>query len=220
LTRENATLKSTVGSLTQRLDQLERLQTRSDAQGGLTREEEAQYREAAAALKRIFAADPELAALFEARKHLPSLAQGYQSVQQLTQAQARAQQSQARNHIEQLVKTAGIEVDKKHLPHVVRLVAGAAMGLPEGNERYDRGDLSVLDEAFTEVKEFIEAFRKGGTAQVVQTKDKLKKMPPAPRGGPAGTEAPKPIEPGQERAALADMHKRGLALLRERLTDK
>jgi hypothetical protein len=221
LTSQNRSLKEQVAQMSQRVNQLERLSSRADSQGGLTQEEQAQYRDAATALKRIFAADPELAQLFEARKHLPQLAQGYQSLQQLSRAQAQAAQSQARTHIERLAAKEGLPTDKKYLTHLTRLVAGEAMNLQDGNERYDRGDLSVLDEAFESVKgTFISLMRKEAAATTTQTKNKLKTMPPAPRGGAAGPEAPKAPEPGQERAFVSDMHKRGLALLRERLTEK
>lgn len=218
LIEENRGLKATVGSLNQRLGQLESLSARAQAQGGMTQEEAAQYREAATALKKIIQNDPELAQLLQLREHLPQLRQGYESVQQLGRAQAQAQMTSARNHIRDMAAKEGLPTDQKYLTHLVRLVAAEAMQLPDGNERYDRGDMSVLEEAFASIKgSFLGTLRREATAGVAQTKDKLKKMPPAPRGGAAGPEAPKAPAAGEERKFTSDMHKRGLALLRERL---
>lgn len=216
LTRENATLKSTVAQLNQRLSSLE---SRSDDQGGLTPEQTEEYRQAASALKRIFAADPELKALFEARKHLPSLAQGYQSVQQLSRQQAQAQAATAKNVIKELAAKEGLPTDAKYLTRLTRLVASEAMDLTDGNERYDRGDFSVLEEAFAQVKDtFIGQMLKEAAAATTATKTKTKQLPPAPRGGTAGEPAPAKIEEGKEREFMQGLHKRGLAMLREKIS--
>lgn len=197
-------------------DRIAALETKPAA--AVTPNEEREYAEAAQAIKRIFERDPDLKAFYESRNRLPQLEEGYANVGQM-QAQARSQQAQtARTHIGQLVKDAGIDVPAAKMQHVVRLVAGAAMQLPNGNVRYDSGDLSVLDEAFEEVKGFIEDLRKGTTATVAQTKAKTKNLPPAPRGGPAGPAAPEGIKPGEERAFQTNLHKKGLALLKERLS--
>lgn len=217
LVGENRTLKETVGQLSQRIEQLEALQQQAATQGGLTVDEQRQYAEAATALKRIFALDPELRSLLEARQYLPQLAEGYESVQRLSQAQAQAQRESARSHIAQLATKEGFPTDKKWLSHLTRLVAGAAMSIPDGNARYERGDFSVLDEAFNEVKEqFFALMRREAAGVVQQTKDKTKKLPPAPRGSAPGAPAPVQLEPGKEREFMRDLHRRGLALLKER----
>ena len=173
-------------------------------------------REAAVALKRVFAADPELKAFFDARMTIPGLTRGYQ---QLTEAQQHGQRESARSYIGTLAKEAGLPDDSKWVGHLTRLVAGHAMGIENGNERFERGDFSVLKEAFEAVKaDFLGTLSKAGTANVAQAKGKLSKLPPAPRGSAAGPEASKPIEPGKEREFTRDLHKRGLALLKERLT--
>jgi hypothetical protein len=215
LTTQNRELRSTVSQLSNRLNQLERT---AQQHGGATAGEQREYAEAAAALKRVIAADPELAELMELRNLRPQLAQSHQGVQHLQAQAARAQMQSARSHIERLVQGAGINVDRTKMGHVIRLVAGAAMNLPDGNERYERGDLSVLDEAFADVKAFIDVLRKDGTAVTAQTKTKTKQLPPAPgRGGAAGPAAPQAPKPGEERAFVSDLHKKGLAMLRERL---
>ena len=218
LISENRDLKTAQQQLTQRLAQLEQLQSAAN-QGSLNADEQRQYAEAATALKRIFAADPELKAFFESRNYLPQLAQGYQSIQHLSRAQGQAQLETSRAHIARLATKEGLPTDTKWLSHLNRLVAGAAMGLENGNERYERGDLSVLDEAFQSVKgDFLTLLRQSAATQTAQTKGKLKTMPPAPRGSAAGLEAPKPIEEGKEREFVQGLHKRGLAMLKERLT--
>lgn len=216
LVTENRTMKGTIQELQTRLTQLESTAT---ATGTLTAEERQQYTEAATALKRIFAMDPDLKMLLESRDYLPRLAEGYQSVQQLTAAQARNQQTAAKSHIARLAQEEGLPTDPKWVAHLVRLVAGAAMGLPDGDQRYDQGDLSVLDEAFTAVKgDFITALRQAGAASLTQSKGKVKTLPPAPRGTSAGEPAPLKVEPGKAREFARGMHQRGLSLLKERLS--
>ena len=216
---ENRTLKEQHGQLSTRLQQLESLQRQATTAGGLTAEEQRQYQEAAVALKRVFASDPELKALLGMTNYLPTLAQGYQGVQSLTAASQRAQMESSRQHIAQLAANEGLPTDKKWLTHLTRLVAGAAMQIEQGNERYDAGDLSVLDEAFNSVKaDFFTLIRQAQAQQTAQTKNKLKNLPPAPRGTPAGEPAPaKPVE-GKEREFLKSLHQKGRDMIREAVT--
>ena len=216
LTTENRTLKESITALNTRLAQIEQ---RSAQPGTLSAEERQQYAEAASALKRIFEADPELKQFFGARQYLPQLAEGYRGVQQLTEAQSRAHQNTARSHISQLAAKDGFPSDSKWTAHLVRLVAGAALGMPEGNQRYDSGDLSILDEAYASVKgDFLASLRKEASAQITGTKGKLKTLPPAPAGGAAGPEAPAKPVPGKEREFIQGLHKRGLQMLKEHTT--
>lgn len=207
-----------IGQLNQRLQQLE---ARGSApQGQLTQAEQQEYATAVAALERIFASNPRFKRLLDLSDRFPQIEQATTGVRNLTAAQSRAHLSQGQGHISNLVKEAGFNVSKEQMQHVVRMVAGAAMQLPNGNQRYDAGDFSVLDEAFAEVKGFIDGFQKGGNANVAQTKIKTRNLPPAPRGSTAGPEAPKPIEPGKERQFQASLHKKGLAMLRARLAEE
>jgi hypothetical protein len=216
ITSQNRELRSTVAQLQSRLNAIEQ---RAQSQGGATPQQQQEYADAAAALRKVMAADPELAELLQLRQRIPQLAQGVQGVQHLQAQAARAQQAQARSHIESLVKEAGIALDKKALPHVIRLVAGAAMQLPDGNERYERGDFSVLSEAFADVKSFIEALRQPANVATAQTKNKLKTLPTPNRGGSAaGPAAPDAPKPGEERAFTQSLHKRGLDMLRSKLS--
>jgi len=184
---QNRELRSTVQQLTNRLNQIE---ANAQQRGGATNAEQQQYTEIAAALKKVFAADPELASLLKLREQAPAFEQATEGVNQLRQQQARANLSAAQTHIAGLVKGAGLEVSKEHMPHIAAMIARAAMSLPDGNERYMAGDHSVLTEAFDQIKPFLEALRKPATATTAQVKAKVKQLPQRPAGGNAGQPAP------------------------------
>lgn len=215
LTTQNRELKGHVAQLTQRLQTLEAAQQKVASGQSLNTEEQRQLSEAASALKKIFAADPELRALFEARLHLPRLSQGFQ---QLTEAQQSSQRESARSHIASLASKEGLPAESKWLAHLTRLVAGAAMSLENGNERFERGDFSVLDEAFEQVKtDFVATLRAAGASATNQAKLKTKGLPPAPRGGQVGQPAPEKPVPGKEREFAAGLHSKALTMLKESL---
>lgn len=206
---QNRELRATVAQLQ---GQIAQIQQRVNSQGGATQQDQSEYREAAAALKRVIAADPELAELLEIRKQFPQAAQG---MQQLQQQAARAHQAQARSHMESLIKGANLNVPAEQMPMVVGLIAQAAMRIPGGNDRYVAGDMRVLNEAFEQVKGFLEGFRKPAEVATAQTKNKLRSLPTPPRTGtPAGQPAPEKPQPGQERDFMRKLHQKGAEVLK------
>ena len=215
VTRENRELKQAVGTLTQRLQTLEQ---RSQQQpNGLTPEQQTQYRDAAQALRAVMQADPELARLIEAAKQFPQMQQGYQSLGQLQQAQQVAQQQQATTHVRGLAEKAGLPTDQKFVQHLVRMTAIEAKSLDDADGRFDRGDFSVLDEAFAIVKDqVLGGFSRQATQTLRDTKQKTQNLPPAPRGGFATPDAPKKPIPGKEREYEQELHKGAMDFLAAR----
>lgn len=199
LTSSNKSLKDTVGQLQRTIGELQRAQAQARSGDGQTDDERRQFGDAAVALRKVLAADPELARLLEISKQFPQVAQGVEGVQQLQQAAAKAHNTQARSHIRDLATNAGLKVDDTSLRHINRLVAGEAMGLENGQARYGEGDFTVLDEAFTSVLPFLEGLRREAGVTTAATKGKVKGLPPAPRGGVAGSAAPPKLEKGKER---------------------
>jgi len=211
LTGENRALKNTVSQLTQRLDQLE---ARGEQRGGSTPDEQRQMQEIAAALKKVFMADPDLKSLYDLRSKAGTFEQASSGVQQLQQQQARANLQSALTHISGLAKSAGLEVSKEHLPHVAAMIARAAMELPDGDERYRAGDHTVLSEAFDSIKPFLEALRKPATVNTAQVKAKVNQLPKRPTGGNAGQPAPESLKPGDDpRKFEASIHAKARAML-------
>lgn len=212
LTAENRDLKQAVTTLTQ---QMRASEQRSQQQpGGLTPDQQAQYRDAAQALRLVMQADPELAALLAGARQLPQLQQGFQSLGQIQAAQTQQQQHQAKTYIHGLADAAGLPKDKAFLERIVRLTALEAAGMPDGEQRFGQGDLTVLDEAFAAVKDQFFGLLQRNTQQSVQaTKSKTQGLPPAPRGGFAGPDATKKPEPGKEREYEASLHRRALDML-------
>jgi hypothetical protein len=207
LTTANREMKAQIAALTQRMQQ-----TQQQGQP-MAPEEAQQYQQAAAALKRLIGNDPELRGIFDLLKQAPQFQQRFQGIDAMQAQAARAHTNAARSAIKELAAADGLPTDDASLRHIVRLVAGEAMSLEQGNERYSSGDLSVLEEAFTAIKPWLSAMRKPAEATVAQTKNKTKGLPPAPRGGVAGQPAPAKLEPGKERAYEADMHSRARKML-------
>jgi len=192
----------------QQIAQLMQAQQRSQQQGQPMAPEEAQqYQQAAAALKRLISQDPELAGILRLAKEAPQYQQRAQAMDQMQAAQARAHTTSARSAIKELAAADGLPTDDASMRHIVRLVAGEAMSLEQGNERYSSGDLSVLEEAFNAIKPWLSAMRKPAEASVAQTKNKMKQLPPPARGGVAGQPAPAKLVPGKEREFEANLHK-------------
>jgi len=201
LTTSNRELKQQIAQLTQRMQH-----TQQQGQP-MAPEEAQQYQQAAAALKRLIAQDPELAGILRLAKDAPQYQQRFQGIDAMQAQAARAHTTSARSAIKELASADGLPTDDASMRHIVRLVAGEAMSLEQGNERYSSGDLSVLEEAFNAIKPWLSAMRKPAEASVAQTKNKMKQLPPPARGGVAGQPAPAKLVPGKEREFEANLHK-------------
>jgi len=164
-------------------------------------------------LKKLMARDPELAAALGLAKQLPQFQQRFQGMDQLQAQAARAHTHAAKSAIKELAATAGLKTDDESMDILVPMVAGAAARMPDGNERYSNGDLSVFSEAFNKIKPWLENLRKPADAAVAQTKFKTKTLPPAPRGSAAGSPAPVKATAENAREVEADMHRRAKDML-------
>lgn len=178
-----------------------------------------EYVQAAEALLRIMEANPKLKQLLGLADAAPQLVQGYQGVQELTQAQARSLVQSGRSQIAQLAETAGLPSGEDHLNMVEELVTAVIRRTPGAEEKFRQGDLSVVSAAFKQVQEtFLNSLTRHTTAGVAQTKANVKNLPPAPRGGGLpGPKIPAKPQPGQERKFVADLHEAANALLQERM---
>lgn len=210
---ENRTLKSTVAEMQRSIGEMQRLQQQAQSGAGLSQDEQKQYSEAAQALKKILAADPELKEMFESRSKISKLEQGYQGVQRLSQAHQQSVARAGRAQIEQMVKDADLPSDKTAMEHIEALVANRIGTNPELLARFNDGDLSAISEAFDAVKGFLGSLRRDSAATVLTAKTKTRQLPPAPRGGAAGAEAPPKLVEGKEREYERGIHQRGAALL-------
>jgi hypothetical protein len=197
--------RALVSQLQQKIAAFERSQ---QAQPGSQQTYSPEELQAINALKRLLAGDPELKAVLDLAKKSPQFEQRFQGMDQFQAQAARAHTSAARSHIKELAAAENLPTDDASLRHIVRLVAGEAMQLDNGNERYASGDMSVLEEAFQSIKPWLSGLRKPAEQTVAQTKNKLKQLPPPMRGSTAGEPAPKKLEQGKEREFEADMHKR------------
>lgn len=198
-----------------RLQQIEQLQQKAQTQGQLSSQDQAEYKAAAEALRKVFAADPQLASLLKLAEQSGALEQTMQGVSQLTKAQEQRQVSAGMAHVKQLVEKAGMAFKTPQaFQHVARMVAQEAMQLENGAERFDAGDLSVLDEAWKNVQEtvFGGVARQAGN-QFLKTKQATAGLPPSPRGGFAGHPAPLKLEAGKEREYVSRLHKMAAGMI-------
>lgn len=199
---ENRSLKGELGQLKQALDELKR----TASQPARSVEDREQRSAAIKALKELMAEDPELAELMAIRKEFPSIKQGVQGVGEVARAQQDMQLRTARSHIEQLAKDAGLPSDPKFTKYVSQMVALATKDIDGGESRFERGDLSVLDEAFKNIEGFLSQVKRDAATTTLQTKAKTKQLPPVPRGGAPGQDALPKLKPGEERAYREQLH--------------
>lgn len=191
--RQFEELRSGVGQRDQTIAQLQRqVQELQRTASGPARsaEESFQRQQAQQALEDLVKDHPTLAPLIQLAKVAPQLVQGYQGVSEVARAQQDMQIRAARSHIADLAKTAGLVTDDKSLKYITRMVAMAAGELENGSDRFEQGDLSVLDEAWKEIEGFLGQFKRTATATVLDAKNKTAKLPPRPTGGGPAEDAP------------------------------
>jgi len=186
-------------------------QRASSGEQPLTQEEQ----NAISVLEKLIGRSPKLAAMLKMAEQAPQFQTKLQGFEQSEARAARAQTMAARGSIKDMATEYGLPTDDASLKHIVRLVAGAAMEMPEGNERYASGDLDILREAFEQVKPWLAAMRKPAEQATATTKTKTKGLPPRPGAGAApGPAAPMERKKGEDdRAFETRMH----ATARDRL---
>jgi hypothetical protein len=164
-------------------------------------------------LKRLMARDPDLAAALGVAKQLPQFQQRFQGIDQIQAQAARAHVSAAKATVKELAANAGFKTDDASMNVLLPAVVAAAQRLENGNERYGQGDFSVFEEALNSIKPWFDELRKPAEQTVAQTKNKVRNLPPAPRGGAPGAPAPAKLVPGKEREFESGMHKRAKDML-------
>ena len=205
---QNGQLSQQVQQLTQAVQQMQQQAPR----GGQPPSEE--YTKAADALLKIMEVNPRLKALLGLSDAAPQLIKGYQGVQDLTQAQSTALLRSGRQEISSLAAKANLATDDDSVDLMEEMVAGVIRRTPGAEERFRQGDLSTVGDAFKKIQDgFIANLRRPAAASVLQTKDKVRGLPPAPRGGLPGGSAPAKLEPGKERAFEQSLHQKAMDML-------
>lgn len=189
---ENRSLKGELATLKQTVEGLQR----TASQPARTEEQRQARSEAIKALKELMSEDEELAELLSIRKEFPQLKQGYQGVGQIAKAQQDAATRQGRAQITSLAEKAGLSTDPKYVGRIERLIAAEIYEDKDALERYQGGDLSVIEEKFKAVNdEFFGQTRRQAQTTVLDTKNKTRQLPPVSRGGAPGADAPPTLKP-------------------------
>ena len=215
LMRERAELRTSNTQLTGQVQQLtqavQQMQQNAPRQGTPPNEE---YVKAADALLKIMEVNPKLKALLGLADAAPQLFKGYQGVQDLTQAQTQALLRSGRTEISSLATKAGLPASDEDIDHLEEMVAGVIRRTPGAEERFRQGDLSVVNDAFKKITDgFVANLRRPAAAQLADTKNKVQRLPPAPRGGLPGGAAPPKLEAGKERQYEQSLHQKAMDML-------
>jgi hypothetical protein len=203
---QNQQLRQTVAQMQGRLQQMESLSQKAQTQGGLSAEDTRTYQEAATALKQIFSADPELKTLLEMMKNGQQLMGTQQTVQSLQQAQLRQMEQHGVQRILSAADTENLPKDDNFRRVLVKTVEALALTIPQAKERFAQGDLTVLDEAFELAKPFLAQIKREGQTQLLDTKNRTRQLPPAPRGSAAGPPGLPKLDPNNPNAFASALH--------------
>ena len=184
-----------------------------------TPEEQRARADALQALNDLVGDDPKWKAVLALAQHGPQIVQGLQGVQNLTRAQQDGLVRGARTELSSLAKEAGLPHTGDALDTIEDIVTGIIGRDPDAMQKFQQGDTSVVSAAFKKLADgFVANLRRSSTATLVDTKNKVRQLPPVSRGGPAGPAAPAKLEPGKEREYEAGLHKSARARLAELLT--
>lgn len=211
---ENRSLKGEVTTLRQAVEDLKRTAT----QPARTPEQREERAQALRVLKELQSEDPEYQELQQIRKEWAQIKQGYEGIGQVALSQQRAQVAQARSHISNLAKEAGLPGNEQYLNRLTRFIVAELRVNPEHVARFENGDLSVVTDAFQAVhKDFLGSVKREAATNVLNAKNNLQRLPPRPgAGGAAGKEAPMTLKPGDDpRAFRRQMFAKGREVLAE-----
>jgi uncharacterized phage infection (PIP) family protein YhgE len=215
LIAQNREFRSTNGQLTQQVQQLtqavQQMQRNAPNNGTPPNEE---YVKAADALLKIMEVNPRLKALLGLADSAPQLMQGYQGVQELTQAQTQSLLRSGRQEISSLATKAGLPSSDEDIDLLEEMVAGVIRRTPGAEERFRQGDLNTVADAFKKISEgFVANLRRPAAQNVIDTKNKVRNLPPAPRGGLPGGSAPAKLDPNNPRPFEQSLHQRAMDML-------
>lgn len=142
------------------------------------------------ALERLASKHPKFKALLDHADKLPGLIQSAQGVQSLQKANRDSLNQRGRESISGLVKSENLPTDARFVRRVEHMIAAEIAEMDGGEARFVRGDLSVIQEAFNAIKPDLALISRPAAANVIQTKNNVRNLPPAPRGGGPGQEPP------------------------------
>ncbi len=197
-------------SLQQLQQELAILKRQAQAPAG-SPEEQFQSQQAIAALTKLFDGDPKLKRLLDLAEHADRLLQTPDAIQQFGHSQAETQRRSAVTHIRGLAEKAGLDTDDESLGWLVAAVRQAALRLPDARQRYDSGDLGVLDDAFKQIHGKWFGPRPTAPA-IVAAKRSTSNLPPRPAGGSINRDAPPDIAKVGEKGVWKDMRDRAVSM--------
>jgi hypothetical protein len=214
VSHQNQQLRQAYAELKGRWDQMEAIKQQAAQQGGLSPQDQQTYREAATAIKQILAADPELKQLLDMAKNGQQLMGTQQTVQSLRDAQLRSMEQQGVQRILSYADQENLPKDEGSRKIFVKLVESMALTIPQAKERFAAGDLTLLDEAMDLAKPLLAHIKREGQTQLLDTKNRTRQLPPAPRGSAAGPPGLPKLDPSNPRPFESALHKAASDMLR------
>lgn len=202
-----------VTALTERLSALEK---KANSGPGLSTEQRIEMENAADALQRVMEAHPRLGKLLGIADKADELLKGYESVGSLREGTQQQLVVGSRAQMREIVSKEGYRLDDKGWSRVETMIAAEIAQMPDGQARFQRGDREVIAEAFNEIKPFLNGFKREANASLNDAKNRLNRLPPAPRGGVAGQPAPPKFDaskPNAERDFWAQTDKAARQLM-------
>lgn len=166
------------------------------------------------ALKRLHSLDPDLRGTADLPKLTQRLEKLEAALTQLVTGQRDGWASSGRKSIAEFVGKTGLGTEAAG--KLEKAVLGYIVDDPQLYQRFSRGDVSVVTEALEDIeKHLLGGVRREAAAGVAVTKNKVRSLPPAPRGTAAGEAAPRKLEPGKEREFLEGTFDRFRQKMRE-----
>jgi hypothetical protein len=171
-----------------------------------------QMAQALDALGQIFEADPQratamlskllgvdVAQLKQLMQAAPLLANGYQSVQQLTQAHQTALANQAQGIVQHYAQQNNI-TDPDFVNEIEHFIIGKIQSTPQAIAALKAGDPRPIAWALAEFDKKVAAgYRRSAATATATTKNKVTGLPPRAAGGLPGASVPPKLEPGKAR---------------------
>lgn len=214
VSHQNQELRAAYAQLQGRMQQMEALQQKASQQGGqLSAQDQQTYQQAWTAIEQIFMASPKgqkLMRMADQAEKYDGLATNFQSMQN---AQLRGLEQQGVARIVQFADQEGLPKDPGLRTIFVKTVESMALTIPQARERFAQGDLTLIDEAIALAKPLLDHLKREGQTQLLDTKQKTRNLPPAPRGSAAGPPGLPKMEPGKEREFANALHQRASDML-------
>jgi hypothetical protein len=128
-------------------------------------------------------------------------------VAQIQQRMAEAHLATGRSIVQQLATRTNLPVTPEHVKYYEGLVAETVRLIPGAVERFNRGDLSVLAEAWPQVQQFLSGFQRQAAQQSATAHQNIRNLPPRMRGSAPGQPLPPKLTPEMDsRDFIRQMH--------------